>query len=50
MYQGEKLRYLRHISDLWILRGWEPGEKRDILRAVEYLIHLTDEDYTRRIV
>jgi hypothetical protein len=48
--EGEKIRYLRHISDLWAGRGWNPEEKRDILQAVEYLIHLTDEDYTRRMV
>jgi hypothetical protein len=48
--EGEKLRYLRHISDMWIERGWNPEEKRDILEAIEYLIHLTDENYTRQIV
>ena len=32
------------------MRGWNPEEKRDILQALEYLIHLTDEDYTRQMV
>ena len=40
--EGEKFRYLRHISDLWAQRAWKPEEKRDILQAAEYLIHLTD--------
>jgi predicted transposase/invertase (TIGR01784 family) len=48
--EAEKFRYLRHISDLWNERGWNAEEKRDILEAVEYLIHLTDEDYKRQIV
>jgi len=48
--EAEKFRYLRHISDLWNERGWNIEEKRDILEAVEYLIHLTDEDYKRQIV
>jgi predicted transposase/invertase (TIGR01784 family) len=48
--EAEKFRYLRHISDLWNERGWNTEEKRDILEAVEYLIHLTDGDYKRQIV
>ncbi|MDR3280902.1 MAG: hypothetical protein LBT23_10350 [Synergistaceae bacterium] len=48
--EAEKFRYLRHISDLWNERGWSAEEKRDILEAIEYLIHLTDEDYKRQIV
>ncbi|MDR3279697.1 MAG: hypothetical protein LBT23_04215, partial [Synergistaceae bacterium] len=48
--ESEKFRYLRHISDMWNERGWSPEEKRDILEAIEYLIHLTDEDYKRQMV
>jgi hypothetical protein len=48
--EGEKFRYLRHISDMWNGRGWNPEEKRDILEAVEYLINLTDEEYARQII
>jgi predicted transposase/invertase (TIGR01784 family) len=35
---------------MWNERGWSPEEKRDILEAIEYLIHLTDEDYKRQMV
>jgi uncharacterized protein YeeX (DUF496 family) len=48
--EAKKFSYLRNISDLWNERGWSAEEKRDILEAIEYLIHLTDEDYSRRIV
>jgi hypothetical protein len=48
--EGEKFRYLRHISDMWNDRGWDARDKRLILEAVEYLINLTDEDYARQIV
>jgi hypothetical protein len=48
--ESKKFRYLRHISNMWNERGWEADEKRDILEAVEYLINLTDEDYTRQMI
>jgi hypothetical protein len=48
--EGEKFRYLREISDLWAKKGWDSHDKRVILEAVEYLINLTDEDYTKRII
>ena len=41
--ETEKLRYLRHISDLLSERGWSIEEKRDILEAVECLIRSNDK-------
>ena len=41
--EAEKLQYLRHISDLWNTRGWEPKDKRLILLAVDYLLKLSDK-------
>jgi hypothetical protein len=48
--EGEKLRYLRHVSDLWNERGWSPHDKRITLEAIGYLIGLSDKDYIRQAV
>ena len=47
--ESEKFRYLRILSELWAERGWDKDDKRIILRAIEYLINLKDENYARDI-
>ncbi|MDR1241261.1 MAG: hypothetical protein LBM00_00520 [Deltaproteobacteria bacterium] len=48
--ESEKFRYLRHISDMWNARGWNPHDKRVILEAANYLIRLSSKDYIRQTV
>jgi hypothetical protein len=48
--EGKKFRYLREISEMWARRGWDAEDKRIILIAIEYLIRLNDEDYSRQFV
>jgi hypothetical protein len=48
--EGLKFRYLKEISTLWARHGWSAEDKRILLLAVNYLLNLKDEDYSRQIV
>jgi hypothetical protein len=46
--EAQKFVYLRKISELWAERHWDPEDKRITLLAVEYLVHLENEDYIKQ--
>jgi hypothetical protein len=48
--EGMKFRYLREISTLWAKCGWNLDDKRILLHAVNYLLNIKDEDYSKQYV
>ena len=48
--EGKKFQYLRKVTSLWAERGWDRDDKRLILLAIDYLMHLKDEENVKQYV